>query len=45
MSRTYQLTNPEGCLTHQLQTGGSGGVYYVKLVINNSTFQYKIIKH
>jgi len=25
MSRTYKMTDPKGCLTHQLQTGGSGG--------------------
>jgi len=25
MSRAYKMADPEGCLTHQLQTGGSGG--------------------
>jgi len=25
MSCAYKMTDPEGCLTHQLQTGGSGG--------------------
>jgi len=23
MSRAYKMADPEGCLTHQLQTGGS----------------------